>query len=259
MKVKVLGCSGAISAGCRTTSFLVDDDLLVDAGTGVGDLNLEQLARIDHVVLSHSHMDHVAALPLLADSVVKLRSAPIEVHGLPETIQALQAHVFNWTIWPDFTVIPSPDRPTLRFHPFQVGEVMTLGGKQVEVLPAVHTVPAVGFAVSASSSGGRQWVFTGDTAHNPALWSRLAQLDVGMLVIETAFSDREAALAEMSKHLAPATLARELRQFKAKIPVHITHTKPGETQQIQQEIQALTFRGDVPDIRFLQAGQEFTL
>lgn len=259
MKIKVLGCSGAISAGCRTTSFLVDDDLLVDAGTGVGDLTLDQLAQIDHVVISHSHMDHVGALPLLADAVLKLRDKPIEVYSQPETIEALRTHIFNWTIWPDFTVIPSADRPTLRFHPFKVGDVVTAGDKRVEVLPAAHTVPAVGFAVAAPSSEGRHWVFTGDTAHNPALWERLRSVKVGMLVIETAFSDRELELAELSKHLAPATLARELQNFDSDVPIHITHTKPGETAQIMQEIQALRFRGEIRNISLLQAGQEFQL
>ena len=90
MIVQVLGCSGSIAAGCRTTSFLLDDDVLVDAGTGVGDLPLEALARIEHILVSHSHLDHVLAIGLLADSVIRVRrmegKAPIWVHALPETL-----------------------------------------------------------------------------------------------------------------------------------------------------------------------------
>lgn len=258
MKIRVLGCSGAISAGCRTTSFLVDDDLLVDAGTGVGDLSIEELARIDHVVITHSHMDHIAALPLLADAVLKFRSKPVEVYSQPETVHALRTHIFNWTIWPDFTAIPSPEQPTMRFQEFAVGDVVRLGSKQLEVLPAVHTVPAVGVAVS-SASALRPWVFTGDTAHNPALWARLRALNVGMLVIETAFSDQERELADLSKHLSPSGLAEELGQFRQDVPIYITHTKPGETAQIMREIQAFSLRGETPELRLLQAGQEFVL
>jgi glyoxylase-like metal-dependent hydrolase (beta-lactamase superfamily II) len=107
----VLGCSGAIAAGCRTTAFLVDDDVLIDAGTGVGDLALDALARIDHILVSHSHLDHVLAIGLLADSVMRARRAanrpPIQVHALPETLAALRAHIFNGVIWPDFTRLPS--------------------------------------------------------------------------------------------------------------------------------------------------------
>jgi glyoxylase-like metal-dependent hydrolase (beta-lactamase superfamily II) len=97
MVLRVLGCSGSIAAGCKTTSFLLDDDVLIDAGTGVSDLPLDALARIDHVLLSHSHLDHVLAVPLLADSVLRLRMqqgrAPIQVHALPETLGALRQHI----------------------------------------------------------------------------------------------------------------------------------------------------------------------
>ena len=110
MKVRVLGCSGAIAAGSKTTSFLLDESVLVDAGTGVGDLSLDELARIDHIVVSHSHLDHVLSIALLADSVMRLRAAQgrpaISVHELPATLAALRAHVFNGVIWPDFTRLP---------------------------------------------------------------------------------------------------------------------------------------------------------
>ena len=95
MKVRVLGCSGAIAQGCRTTAFLIEGRVLIDAGTGVGDLTLEEMRQIDHVLLTHSHLDHVAALPLMLDAVSSLRSTPVQVHALPATIAALQAHVFN--------------------------------------------------------------------------------------------------------------------------------------------------------------------
>ena len=82
MKIRVLGCSGAIAKECRTTSFLIDDDVLIDAGTGVGDLTLSEMRCIDHVFLTHSHLDHVAALPLMVDAVAASRSTPIKVHAL---------------------------------------------------------------------------------------------------------------------------------------------------------------------------------
>ena len=114
MKVRVLGCSGAIAAGCKTTSFLLDDDLLVDAGTGVGDLTLDELARINHILVTHSHLDHIVSIPLLVDSVMNRRTRPIVVHALPATIEALRAHILNWVIWPDFTQLPTRERPVLQ-------------------------------------------------------------------------------------------------------------------------------------------------
>lgn len=261
MKVRVLGCSGAIAQGCRTTAFLIDADTLVDAGTGVGDLRIEEMLEIEHVLLTHAHLDHVAALPLMLDAVAARRLArggrPLQVHALPGTIGALRAHIFNDVIWPDFSRIPSDRAPLIRFVPFEVGEVVQLSGKCVEVLPAVHTVPAVGFAV-AREPGAPHWVFSGDTGRNPAFWQRVNQLDVAQLVIETAFSNGEAELAQKSKHLAPVLLAEELGHIApgCVYPIHITHTKPAETEQIANEIRHVA-AGAVRDIRWLQAGQVF--
>lgn len=262
MKLRVLGCSGAISQGCRTTSFLVNRNILIDAGTGVGDLTLDEMAEVDHVFLTHSHLDHVAALPLMIDSVAAMRNTPVQVHALSETIDALRAHVFNDTIWPDFSRIPSSATPFLRFVPLAVGDTMRVADAVLEVLPAVHTVPAVGYAVQGETGW---WVFSGDTGRNPAFWERVNELPVAMLVIETAFSRREHLLAERSQHLSSDTLARELAQFRGPqvCPIYITHTKPSETALIYQEVCSLDMQHSggrgAHDIRWLKAGQEFVV
>ncbi|MBN9411692.1 MAG: 3',5'-cyclic-nucleotide phosphodiesterase [Burkholderiales bacterium] len=263
MKVRVLGCSGAIARDCRTTSFLIDSDVLVDAGTGVGDLSLAEMAAVDHVLLTHSHLDHIAALPLMVDAVAGQRTRPLQVHALPGTVKALRDHVFNNVIWPDFSRIPTPDAPFITFHEIEVGQTLQITGKTIEVLPAVHTVPAVGYAITAGSGC---WVFTGDTERNPAFWTRVNELNVAALVIETAFSNRERELAQKSLHLSPASLADELRNIAKgrQYPIYITHTKPAETDLIMSEIQGLdqtrTFGLNfMHDIRWLRAGQEFEL
>jgi ribonuclease BN (tRNA processing enzyme) len=263
MQVRVLGCSGAIAKDCRTTSFLVDSDLLVDAGTGVGDLSLDEMRGIRHVLLTHSHLDHVAALPLMVDAVASQLTEPIRVWALPGTIAALKAHIFNNVIWPDFSRIPTVEAPFVSFHEIQVGQILDINGKKVEVLPAVHTVPACGYSI-ASDKGC--WVFTGDTERNPAFWRRINEIDVAALVIETAFSNREQDLARRSLHLSPFALAEELDCIDKgkRFPIFITHTKPAETELIMTEIQK--FDQTQPagpnvdhDIRWLRAGQEFDL
>ena len=263
MKVRVLGCSGAIAKDCRTTSFLIDQDTLIDAGTGVGDLSLEEMCAIDRVLLSHSHLDHIAALPLMVDATASRRKTPLQIHALAGTIAALKAHIFNDVIWPDFSQIPSAHAPFISFHTFETGQTIQLAGKVIEVLPAVHTVPAVGFAVTA---GKGCWVFSGDTERNPAFWERVNQLDVAMLVIETAFSNRERELARRSLHLSPHVLAQELDLINAakRFPVYITHTKPAETELIMAEIQQFDKTQPLKphqshDIRWLRAGDEFEL
>src|SRR3569832_451517 len=188
MRVRVLGCSGAIAKDCRTTSFLLDSDVLIDCGTGVGDLTLSEMKGIDYVLLTHSHLDLIASLPLMLDAIASSLTKPVQVHALPGTIAALRAHIFNNVIWPDFSRIPTPDKPFITFHEIHVGETLEFRGKRIEVLPAVHTVPACGYA---ATSGKGCWIFTGDTERNPAVWRRLNQMDVAALVVEKALSNRE--------------------------------------------------------------------
>jgi ribonuclease BN (tRNA processing enzyme) len=214
-------------------------------------------------VLTHSHLDHIAALPLMIDSVAATRNAPLRVHALPGTIEALRKHVFNDTIWPDFSQIPSAAAPFLSFHPVHIGQIFRIGGKTVEVLPALHTVPAVGYAIHA---GKGNWVFSGDTAPHLPFWERVNQLNVDMLVIETAFSNKEHALAERSLHLSPAMLADALDNItqSKKFPIYVTHTKPAETDQIMEEVHRFDIvrplKNEVShDIRWLRAGQEFEI
>jgi ribonuclease BN (tRNA processing enzyme) len=147
MKVRVLGCSGAIAKGCRTTAFLIDANLLIDAGTGVGDLTLDEMQGVDHVLLTHSHLDHVAALPLMVDAIAAQRQVPLQVYALRETLAALKTHVFNDVMWPDFTRIPTRHAPFIQFCEVAVGQVLQVGDKWVEVMSAAHSVPAAGYAV----------------------------------------------------------------------------------------------------------------
>jgi len=260
MQIRVLGCSGSIAAGCRTTAFLLDEDVLIDAGTGVGDLSLEQLERVDHILLSHSHLDHVLAVPLLADSVMRRRVGrpPIRVRALQATLDTLRKHLFNGALWPDFTRLPSAEHPVLTLEAFETGEVLDLGqGRRIEVLPALHTVPAVGFAVLPPTETGRgAWVYTGDTAPDPALWQRLQTLPVASLVIETAFRNEEQQLATISRHMHPAALGQQLLQLSGSAQVFITHIKPGELDPVMSEIGAL---GDRHTIHALTVGQVMTI
>lgn len=235
MKFKVLGCSGGIGGiNTRTSSFLVDDDILVDCGTGVGALERDQMLAVDHVFLSHSHMDHIACLPMLIDSVGEARYLPLTVYATAETQRILQSHIFNWLVWPDFSVIPDRQRPFMQFHTIRVGEPIRLGKRLITALPAHHTVPAVGFCLD---SGRGKLVYSGDTAYCEAQIAAINALDdIRHLVIETAFSDDQHGLALASRHLCPSLLHAVLQELTVSPEVHISHLKPGVDDQIMAQI-----------------------
>lgn len=234
MQVKILGCGGGIGEDMRTTSMLIDDDMLIDAGTGVGDLSLVALQKIDHVFITHTHMDHIAFLPLLLDTVLGLRKKPIRVYANTQIINILKEHVFNWLIWPNFNLIPKPEAPLLMYQEMNEGDTVCIGEREIAALPANHGVPAVGYQVN---SGRASLVFTGDTAGCQAFWQRVNQIaNLKYLIIETAFSNADAELASVSKHLCPQTLATELESLGNKPEIYITHLKPGEGVKIMEEI-----------------------
>lgn len=235
MKVRVLGCSGGIGGvRLRTTSLLVDRDILIDAGTGVGDLTLLELAAVDHVFLTHAHLDHIACLPLLIDSVADLRQAPLNIYGAPAVLETLRRHIFNWQVWPDFTQIPEPSRPALRFQPVEVGEVLDFAGRRICPLPVDHTVPALAYHLD---SGEASLVFSGDTGPCPQFWVNVAGIgNLRHLLVECAFPDQQRDLAVLSRHLCPALLAEGLAAVPEGVEIHITHLKPGLAETTMAEI-----------------------
>ncbi len=236
MKFRVLGCSGGIGGSLRTTSFVVDHDILIDAGTGVGELSLAELSRIDHIFITHSHMDHICSLPLLLDSVAGMRSQPVTVYATTATLEILKQHIFNWKIWPDFSEIYNGYQPVMRYCAISVGEVIDLQGRKITATPAIHTVPAVGYHLD---SGQGSLVFSGDTHINDALWAVVNRIaNLRYLIIETAFSDHERGLAVLSKHLCSSLVAGELAKFEGDAEVFITHLKPDEAELIMSEIKA---------------------
>lgn len=235
MLVRVLGCSGGIGGNLRTTSILIDQDILVDAGTGVGDLSLSELQLIDHVFITHSHLDHIVMLPFLVDTVGGMRTRPIVVHATAETLAILREHVFNWKIWPDFSRIPDERNAMLRFSEIAMGETVSLAGRKLTPVPANHTVPAVGYWID---SGDASLVFTGDTTACDELWTVVNAIEnLRYVIIETAFHNGERELAIASKHLWPDQLAAELGKLRRKARVYITHLKPGEGAITMAEIE----------------------
>lgn len=243
MKLTVLGCSGGIGSGRQTTCFLLDDDILIDAGTGITTLSLEQLAKIDHIFLTHSHLDHVLGLPLLLDAVGDRRAKPVIVHALPDTLEILSEHLFNWKLWPDFREIPNAGNPWMRFQSLPLGSTVTLGKRILTSIPAHHTVPACGYKLSNAI---RSLVFTGDTTRSDALMHTLNEMDdLSNLIIETSFENELRGIAMASMHHHPDSLTHELARLKSAPRIWITHLKPGNEIAILDELKQLIPNRDI--------------
>lgn len=237
MRIRILGCSGGIGAGSRTSAMLIDDDVLLDAGTGIGDLALEDLHSIRHVFLTHAHLDHIAGLPMLIDSIfTEDVDVPVSVYGRSETLEALKAHLFNWVIWPDFSQLPSPDKPMLRYVVCNPGDTVTIRHRDFYAIDVEHSVPSIGYTVQ--NSGGVLAV-SGDTKANRTLWPVLnACDDLKALVIEVSFPNEMARLADTAGHYCPSTLSRDLQLLQQDPDIWLTGMKPGEEDRIFSQVLA---------------------
>lgn len=234
MKLRVLGCSGGIGSGEQTTAMLLDDDVLIDAGTGVGNLSLSEMIKIDHIFVTHAHLDHVAFIPFLVDTVGSIRNKPITVHAIQPTLDTLREHLFNWHLWPDFTKIPNDNFPYMRYEALTQGNTFFLEGRAITPLPAHHTVPTVGFQLD---SGSVSLVFSGDTTTHDALWMAVNKIaNLKYLIIETAFCNQKRDIAIRSRHFCPSLLAEELQKLERDVEIFITHMKPGEADVIMDEL-----------------------
>lgn len=234
---------------------LVDDDVLIDAGTGIGDLELSHLDSIRHVFLTHAHLDHVAGLPMLADRIFEEDlDTPLTVYAREETLRAVQDHVFNEVIWPDFSRLPSPENPILRFKVCDPGDTIRIGHRDFYAIDVMHSVPTLGFTVR--NSGGA-FAVSGDTKTNETLWPVLnACDDLRVLVIEVSFPDEMADIAVEAGHYTPRTLTADLERLKHSPEIWLTGMKPGEEQRILEQVQRCA---PGKNIRMLSAGTVLTV
>ncbi|HET6346753.1 MAG TPA: 3',5'-cyclic-nucleotide phosphodiesterase [Myxococcota bacterium] len=243
MRLRILGCHGGESPSHRATSFLVDDNILLDAGALTRGLTVPQQALIDYVLLSHVHLDHIRDLALLTDNVIGVRKSPVEVFATDFTADALEKHFFNNLIWPDFTKIPNPadpnKGPTLKITRYNSGDTLEVGGYTVTTVPVNHPVDCQAIFVTGKTG---TLVYSGDTGPTEALWTAINALkDLRAFIYEVSFPNNMEKLAHISGHLTPQMMAEELKKFKpqSKAPVLLYHMKPGFHEVLKDQVAAL--------------------
>jgi len=239
VRLKVLGAYGSEGKGQRPSAFLVDDTILIDAGTVGGALTVAEQIAIDHAVLSHGHLDHVAGLAYLTDTLAMTApDRPVTCWSIAPVIEALSEHEFNDRLWPNFRNIPSPAEPVLALRVVTEEVETRVGHVSVTPVPVDHTVPAAGYIVHDGSAG---FVYTGVRG-------------LKALVVETAFPNRLAPLAKASGHLTPDMLRQEIEKMPD-LPVWIFHIKP----QLYEETVAELEQIDPTRIHILEQGKTYNL
>jgi ribonuclease BN (tRNA processing enzyme) len=239
MKIRMLGAHGAEGLAQRPSAFLLDDTVLIDGGTVGGALaSIEQLA-ITHALVSHSHLDHIAGLAYLTETLALCEAeTPVTIASLDPVVAALRTSIFNDIVWPDFTRVPSPQAPVLRFQSLREDVEQQVAGFWVRPVPVTHTVPTSGFVVDDGTSA---LVYSGDTGPTEALWKAAAEVrGLRAVILECAFPNRLGALAEVARHMTPELIRRELDKMPADVPVLIFHVKPQFYDEIGEELGAVS-------------------
>lgn len=234
MELKVLGASGGLVAGGATTSFLLDSHILLDGGTGIGSLSLEQMCAIDSLLLTHAHLDHIAGAALMLASTIDYRTTPLTIYAPESVLTTLKQHLFNWQIWPDFAVLPSEEAPVLRYQSIREGELFQLAGLQIEAVALSHTVPSFAYLVA---DGTRSLCFCGDTAATQTLWQRINERGgVDQLFIELSYPQHKADIAKLAGHYDTASLAQDIQLLERPLRLNLMHAKPGYEELLQQAV-----------------------
>lgn len=253
--LRILGCHGGETRDHRTSAFLVENRLAVDAGSITGMLTLEEQRRIEVVLVSHAHMDHVRDLATLADNRCQQGGPPLTIAATEGTLDVLKTDFFNGRLWPDFTQIETLYGPTVRFQGLMPETTLELSGLRITAVMVDHTVETSAFVIDNTTSA---IAYSGDTGPTDRLWEILAkQSNLRGLLIETSFPNAKAELARISGHHTPATLNQDLYKLHSHsgMPVFIFHIKPMFQQQVELELQEL----NRSELTILKLGDNFRL
>lgn len=239
LRIKVLGAAGSEVPGHNCPAFLIDGKILLDGGTITLSLNISEEHSLGWILLTHVHLDHIKGIPFLLDNLVTRSTGnTITVLSGKDVLHDLKKNIFNDRIWPDFSRIPTPARPVLRYKTIGTTRPFLIDGYRITMEKVHHTVPAYGFIVE--KPGSKAIAYTGDTGPTDRFWERMAARDVKHLITETSFPNRLEKLALTTGHLTPSLLEREIAKMSPPPEkVFIMHLKPQFLKEIEMEIRAL--------------------
>ena len=237
MELHILGCDGGALLEHKPPGFLFDKRFLLDAGTICSALPLEDIEKIDHVFISHSHVDHIKDLGLMADLLTGRRSKPVRIYSTAQVLTYLREHYFNNKIWPDFSSIPQ-EQPVLELVEIEPMTELNIDGVRFTAIPVNHTIETCGYLISWD---GGSFLYSADTGPTELLWEVANQTpDLKGVIIDVAFPSKLQFLADISCHLTPASVAQELTKLNdSSVPIFFFHLKPAFYEQMLQELRPL--------------------
>jgi cAMP phosphodiesterase len=238
VELSVLGCHGGESPRHKTTCFLIDGRLAIDAGAITSGLSLEKQREIDWILITHAHLDHVKDLATLADNVFGRRRKPVKVYCTRGTFKTLRTHFFNDRLWPDFTALPNTRRPTMQLVEMPFDEPTRVGPYTVTAIPVAHPIESVGFLVRSRTG---TLAISGDTGPTDRFWKAVnAAKELSTLLVEVSFPNSMQRLADVSMHLTPRALATELDKLERDgFPILLYHLKPTYMDDIRRDLEPL--------------------
>jgi 3',5'-cyclic-nucleotide phosphodiesterase len=234
LDLRIIGCHGGETPKHRTSAFVLDDRVAIDAGSLTSGMDLKDQGALEAVLVSHAHLDHIRDLATIADNRSQNHRAPLVVAGTKPTLDVLRKHFFNGLLWPDFSRIPEK-RPAIRYLEIKHEKPVTIAGYEVSAIPVSHTIDTCGFTIR-----GRDGVlaYSGDTGPTERLWEVLNETkDLKAMLMEVSFPNSEARLAHVSGHHTPATLAADLKKLdlRKELPVLLYHIKPSFQGEVERE------------------------
>jgi len=245
------------SAGCaspeqRLTCFLIDDKVAIDAGSIAIGANAYQRSQVRDIIVTHPHMDHIASLPIFVDDLFATLEEPIRVYATDAVIEALERDVFNWTVYPRFSELKNDFGSVMEYIPLKANSWQKIGHLNVRVVPVNHIVPTVGLIVQ---DGRKTIAFSSDTSETEEFWRVVNEISsIDVLVIEASFPNEMSHLAEVSRHLTPLSVKRELDKLTHDhIDILAVHLKPSYRETVIKELAAL----ELPSLRVMEIGRVY--
>jgi ribonuclease BN (tRNA processing enzyme) len=234
MLVRIIGGHGGVSPGFKATSYLIDGKLLIDAGSVASGIQIEEQSHIDYMLISHAHLDHISDLAFIADNCFGLKGRPFEVYANKPVKDAIKTNLLNDIIWPDFSVLPNKENPTLRFHDIIPEMSLILGDYRIMPIPVNHQGGALGFIVERKNASV---VFTQDTGPTDKIWEYARKVkNLKAIFTEVSFPNAMAKVATDSLHHTPNTMREEIKKMPLDVPIFLGHLKPNFQSQLFKEI-----------------------